>query len=61
MPDRVIRLLFILLAFYGKKVDGTPGIVKNNNGTGVAYEEVTSGVYQDSGLLTQEHGAVLHG
>ncbi len=61
MPDRVIRLLFILLAFYGKKVDGTPGIVKNNNGTGVAYEEVTSAVYSDTRLEELGHGAVLHG
>ncbi len=61
MPDRVIRLLFILLAFYGKKVDGTSEITPDNNGTGVAYEEVTSGVYSDTLLESLGHGAVLHG
>ncbi len=47
--------------FYGKKIDGTIGVIENNVGTGVAYEEANDKVFSDALLKSEEHGAVLHG
>ncbi len=47
--------------FMGKKIDGTIGVIENNVGTGVAYEEANDKVYSDALLKSEEHGAVLHG